>query len=110
MAFHETSIDVIVTQKKKIIERATVEVSVRQSAKIRALFWEALRTPPSGRLTPTRDLVFEQEWLGRARSYEVIVQGPLTSKEYLAYDYVNAILPDRYRFLVDFGGRRQRRR
>jgi hypothetical protein len=110
MAIGDTQINVIVKEKTRIIERTAVKISPEESAKIRGLFWDALRDPPTERLTPTRDLVFEQEWRGPARSYQLTIQGPLTSAEYRAYDHLNRLVPARYRFLVDYGPQRRPKR
>ena len=107
MSIGDTQIDVIAREKTRIIERTVVKISTKESAKIRRLFWDALRNPPTERVTPTRDLVFEQEWRGRARSYQLTIQGPLSSTEYRAYDHLNRLIPARYRFLVDYGPQRR---
>lgn len=107
LAVGDAEIDVSVTAKTKTVERMVVPISPEQVAEVRRLFWEAFRHPPTQRLTPVRDLVFEQEWRGRARSYEITIQGPLTSHDYRAYDYLNGLVPPRYRLLVDFGPQRR---
>jgi hypothetical protein len=110
MAISAEQIDIVVTSRKQVIDRTSIKIPAVEAAKIRRLFWVALLRPPASRGRPLRDLDFEQEWRGAARSYEVRIQGPLTPDEYRAYDYVNSLLPPQKRFLIDFGPRRRSKR
>lgn len=95
---------ITVTQRNKILERTQVDVSQQDVAKIRALFWDSFCHQPTRKLTAVRGLTFEQEWLGRARSQTVRIDGyPLTDEDRRAYEFINQRLPERYRFLVDAG-------
>ena len=102
MTVDDTEIVVIVKEKTKVLERVNVRISPRDSTKIRRLFWDAFRRQPGQRLMPVRDLVFEQEWRGRSRVYEMRIQGyPLTPEDRRAFEFINRLLPQRYRFAVD---------
>lgn len=101
---NDTQLDIIVIENKKVLERARVTVAAEESTKIRNLFWDALNNQPTHRLMAVRDLVFEQEWRGRARSQTVLIQGyPLTAQDRKAYQFINHLLPRRYRMMVDAG-------
>jgi len=108
MKIGEMQIAVAVKETATVTERAEIRISAKEAAEIRRLFWDALREPPVERATPVRDLVFEQEWRGPVRTYGVRIQGPLTPAEYRAYNCVNQRVPQRYRFLVDYGPQRRR--
>lgn len=98
----DARLGIVVTQRTKVIERAAVTIAPADAAKIRDSFWDAFRHQPAQRLMPVRDLVFEQEWRGRARSQTVLIRGyPLTPEDRRAYHLVNRFLPPRYRFAVD---------
>ena len=97
-------LDVVVIRRSIVLERTKIKISPENSDKVRDLFWDALLHQPTDRLNPVRDLVFEQEWRGTARVQKVRIQGyPLSSKDRRAYDFINSLLPERYRFLVDAG-------
>jgi hypothetical protein len=97
-------LNIIVRQKTRVLERMQITLSQRDATEIRTLFWDAFRHQPTRGLTPVRDLTFEQEWVGRARSQSVRIQGyPLTKHDRRAYEFINRVLPERYRFLINAG-------
>jgi hypothetical protein len=100
----ETQLSIVVLQRGRIVEQGHVEISPGDAARVRALFWSAFRRQPTGDLHPVQDLTFEQEWQGRARSQRVQIQGyPLSRQDREAYEFINDMLPERYRFLIDAG-------
>ncbi|HEX2834236.1 MAG TPA: hypothetical protein VHW00_14595 [Thermoanaerobaculia bacterium] len=106
----ESSLKVVVTERAKVVDRATIEVAASEAAEIRRQFWSALQDQPARNLTPVADLTFEQEWRGEARSQRVIIEGyPFSDKERRAYELLNTLLPVRYRFATDFGPYQRKR-
>jgi hypothetical protein len=100
----DAQLSVTVMVKTTVHQRTSISISPQDSAKIRSLFWEAFCNQPTHTLHPVRDLVFEQEWRGRARIQTVVIQGyPLPSRDRRAYDFLNRFLPPGQRFLVDAG-------
>jgi hypothetical protein len=104
VAVGEERLDIVVSNRTGVLERVRVRISAKDSDKIRSLFWDSLRHQPTAKLHPVRDLTFEQEWLGRARTQKVLIQGyPITLQDRRAYEYINQFVPERHRFMINSG-------
>jgi len=96
------SLKVVVTQRGRVLDHETRKISADDAAKLRRAFWKAFLNQPTRDLMPIRDLGFEQEWRGDARSQLVRIEGyPLSRAEYQAFDQLNQLLSVRHRFAID---------
>lgn len=86
-------------------EKRELPLSEAESEELRRLFWRAWRSQPETR-DVTRiagDAAMEYAWEGPERSWRVSIRGALTQEERTAFARINALLPDPYKFPIDFG-------
>ena len=105
----EEQLAITVYKRRQMVEKRSVSISNAQSAELRRLFWRAWRNQPKHEGRPIADgILLEQIWKGPQRSWTVSIAGALTKEDRAAFERVNVLVPEPYRFAVDWGSHQKR--